>query len=144
MWNKGFTLIELVIAMAIIGILASIAYPSYLDYITRARRQDGQTALLELANQMEQYYANNNTYQTATIATGNPSDIQSSNTSPEGWYRLTITEQSDANYALQATAIKAQAKNDKRCQNLTFNRVGEKGPVIGADETPQGALNRCW
>ena len=82
MWNKGFTLIELVIAMAIIGILASIAYPSYLDYITRARRQDGQTALLELANQMEQYYANNNTYQTATIATGNPSDIQSSNTSP--------------------------------------------------------------
>lgn len=142
--NNGFTLIELVITMAIIGILASIAYPSYLDYVTRARRHDGQTALLELANQMEQYYADNNTYQTATIATGNPTDIRSSNTSSEGWYSLAITEQSDTRYALQATAINAQAKNDKLCQNLIFNSVGEKGPIISSDEAANGAFSRCW
>src|SRR3990167_2671933 len=141
---EGFTLIELVITMAIISILASIAYPSYLDYITRLRRHDGQTALLELANQMEQYYANNNTYKTATIATGNSSDIQSSNTTPEGWYRLIITEQSDTNYTLQATAINAQAKNDEPCQHLTFNSIGEKGPAKGSDESSKGALSRCW
>ncbi len=127
MINKGFTLIELMMTMAIIGILVSIAYPNYLDFITRARRHDGQTALLELANQMEQYYTMNNTYQTATIASGNPSDIRSSNTSPEGWYTLTITEQTANNYTLQARAINAQAKNDPSCSYLTFNSLGIKG-----------------
>lgn len=144
MWNKGFTLIELVITMAIIGILASLAYPSYLDYVTRARRHDGQTALLELANQMEHYYANNNTYQTATIATGNRTDIRKTNTSPEGWYMLEITQQSDTNYALQAIAIKAQAMNDPFCSNLTFTSLGEKGPAHNQEETPKGKLSRCW
>lgn len=144
MWNKGFTLIELIITMAIIGILVSLAYPSYLDYVTRARRHDGQTALLELANQMEHYYANNNTYQTATIATGNATDVRSNNTSLEGWYMLEITQQSDTNYALQAIAIKAQAMNDPFCSNLTFTSLGEKGPAHVPEKNPNGAPHRCW
>ena len=144
MRSKGFTLIELIMTLAIIGILSSIAYPSYLDTITRARRHDGQTALLELANQMEQYYANNATYQTATIASGGPTDIRSSNTSPEGWYFLAITGQTDTGYSLQARAINAQARNDKLCSTLTFNSAGEKGPIHDPKENSSGRSGPCW
>jgi type IV pilus assembly protein PilE len=58
----GFTLIELVIAVAIVGILAAIAYPSYQGYVIRARRADAQGALVSLAAAMEIYFADNNTY----------------------------------------------------------------------------------
>ena len=142
--RQGFSLLELLITVTIISILASLAYPSYLDYLTRIRRNDGQTALLELANQMEQYFSTNNTYRTATIGTGSNTDLRTNATSPDGWYILSILEQTDSSYTLQAAAASAQAKNDKTCQNLSFNSLGEKG---GAENLPQNSgetTNHCW
>ena len=54
--TKGFTLIELMIAVAIVGILAGIAYPSYQDSVRKSRRADAQGALLGFANAMERYF----------------------------------------------------------------------------------------
>ena len=62
--NKGFTLIELMVAIAIVGILAAIAYPSYVDSVRKARRADAQAALTEVAQKLEAYYAKNATYTT--------------------------------------------------------------------------------
>ena len=142
--KQGFTLLELLITVAIISMLASLAYPSYLDYLTRIRRSDGQTTLLELANQMEQYFSTNNTYRTATIGTGSHTDLRSNATSPDGWYNLSIIEQTDSSYTLQAAAMDAQAKNDKGCQNLTFNSRGEKGIAGNLTQNAGKAANRCW
>ena len=64
--NRGFSLIELVIAMAIIAILSSVAWPSYQSYVTRSSRQAAQTELLQLANLQEKIYLNTNSY-TASI-----------------------------------------------------------------------------
>ena len=67
---NGFSLFELLAVLIIVGILVTIAYPGYRDYITRAHRSDGQTALFDLARRMEHYFSKHNTYQRATIGTG--------------------------------------------------------------------------
>jgi type IV pilus assembly protein PilE len=60
--KKGFTLIELMVAVAIVGILAAIAIPSYQESMRKSRRADAQSALLNIANAMERYFTQNNTY----------------------------------------------------------------------------------
>lgn len=110
--NSGFTLIELMIVVAIIGILASIAYPSYLDYVERARRSDAQGALLGLANAMERHHTANNTYLGAGAPnTGAPS-IFPDEVPRDGtvkYYDLTITAATATTYTLRATPKNAQA-----------------------------------
>ncbi|MFC3908441.1 type IV pilin protein [Legionella dresdenensis] len=142
--KKGFTLVELLVAMVIFGILIAIAYPSYLEYITRARRSDGQSALLDLAGRMERYYSEHNTYVGATMGTGGASDIVASNLSPEGWYQLAITATA-AGYTLEARPRNQQSENDTRCQTLTLNNLGVKGIAAGPSGlAPSGPVTRCW
>ena len=142
--NKGFTLIELIIVLAITGILATFAYPSYQDYLTRARRSEGQTALLDLANRMEEYYAENNTYHTATIAANGHNDVLSRKTTLENHYSLAVIHSSANTYTLLATPIGSQAANDKRCQTLTYNHLGEKNIAPGPAGAPTGSAEQCW
>ncbi|KXS54006.1 MAG: type IV pilus assembly protein PilE [Marinobacter sp. T13-3] len=77
--NAGFTLIELMIVVAIIGIIAAIAYPSYQGYVESTRRGDAKGALMQFASAMERYYTQNNTY---IGADGGSSAINTTNTSP--------------------------------------------------------------
>lgn len=144
MKEKGFTLIELLIVMVIAGILISIAYPSYREYINRARRADGQAALLDLASRMERYYSEENTYQNASIAAGGTTDVLSSSTSAEGWYTLSINSATASNYTLSATPRNAQATYDTRCQTLTINSQGQKGIAAGPSGSPTGSAADCW
>lgn len=140
---KGFTLIELLIVMLAIGILISIAYPGYKEYISKARRSDGQSALLDLAAKMERYYTENNTYQTATIGTGNNTDLAATNSSPERWYSLSIVNANGSSFTLAATPINAQTE-DTRCQTLTLSSTGVKGIAAGPNGNPTGTIAQCW
>ena len=70
---EGFTLIEMMITVAIVSILASIAYPSYAEYMRKTRRAEGRTALMELLQQQERYMTQNNTY--LAIATAGDSGV---------------------------------------------------------------------
>jgi type IV pilus assembly protein PilE len=134
---KGFSLIELMIVLAITGILAAISYPGYREYIVRAHRSDGQSALLDLACRMETYYAEHNTYKTATIGTGKPTDVLNQPYSPERWYILSLTHVTDTTYTLQATPVQIQ---DPRCQSLTLTSSGIKGITAGT----QAGITQCW
>ena len=67
MKQNGFSLIELLIVIAIIGILAGIAYPNYQEYVARARRADAKTVLLENAQFLERFYTQNGTYVGAAL-----------------------------------------------------------------------------
>ncbi len=131
--------------LAIVGILVLITYPSYLNHLTRARRSDGQAALIDLANRLERYYAEQNTYQTATLGSGNiATDVLTNNLSAENWYRLTIISQTAATFTLAATPRSFQAANDRTCQTLTFTNLGTKGIAAGPSGEPRGTINQCW
>ncbi len=143
--HRGFTLIELLVVIAIIAILAIIAVPSYQAHMSKTRRIDGQAALLDLANHMERYYAQNNTYASATLASNNATtDVLQSDESPQQWYILSITEQTATNYTLQATPQATQGKHDKKCQSLTLNHLGAKGLTKGPSGTPTDSAINCW
>ncbi|MDQ7091091.1 MAG: type IV pilin protein [Methylococcales bacterium] len=108
--KKGFTLIELLIAVAIVGILASIAYPNYSDYIIRSRREDAKGALMGLSNAMERHFTETNSYMKAAANnadTGRPGIF--AQTSPvdggKAYYNLNITAATQTSYTLRATPI---------------------------------------
>lgn len=132
------------VVLVIVGILASIAYPSYLDYITRARRSDGQSSLMDLASRMERYFSERNTYQTATIATNGATDVLTNATSPEGWYTLSITNATATAFTIRATPTGVQATTDLRCQSLTLTSVGVKGITSGPSGAPTATAAQCW
>lgn len=136
MKNQGFSLFELMIVLAILTLLMSIAYPSYTDYLIRTRRCDGQTALLDLANRMESYYSRETTYSTATIGLNKPSDLLTTNLSAGGWYTLSIIEQTESTFKLLATAREKQAL-DKACLSLSFDNFGAK-------TASPGNQSACW
>lgn len=113
--TKGFTLIELMIAVAIVGILAGIAYPSYQDSVRESRRADAKGALLGFANAMERHFTENNTYLGAATGGGNTgAPAIFSQTSPVGvgggvaFYNLTIGAAAARTYTLLATPVNSQ------------------------------------
>ena len=133
----GFTLTELMITVALVGILGTIAYPSYLDQVRKSRRTDAKASLINLAGLMEQHFSRNNTYANATIAGGTASDVLSDADTPEDWYTLSITAQSATTYTLQATP-KGDQTNDTICASLSLDSLGTKST------SGSGTVQSCW
>ena len=112
--KNGFTLIELMIVVAVIGIIAAIAYPSYVDSVRKSRRADAETALMENAQRMEAFYAREGKYTNATL---------SSNKSPDEYYTLALNAGAST-YTITATPAGDQAKD--RIKGFRLDQTGKK------------------
>ncbi len=131
----GFTLIELLIAVAIIGILASIAYPSYQSYVKKARVTDGQAKVMEIANRLERCYTvtNNYTKKSDGGVCVNFTDLESD----DGLYTISAAGPSNSG-RLSATGFSvvasASGKAPVACNELWVDSAGNRG----------GDSNVCW
>lgn len=131
MKNKsGFTLIELMMALTIVGLIMAVAIPAYQSSLLKSRRGEARGALMDLANRMEKYYMENNSYANATVAGVGAS----ATTAPNGYYTLAITAQSASAFTLVATPV----STDSGCATFSLNSAGAKS------FTGTGTHSDCW
>ena len=121
---RGMTLIELVIVVAIIALLATIAIPSYRQFLLRSHRAEAKSALLNLAAAQEKFYLQNNTY-TEELADAPPAGLGLTATTVNGHYTVAITDGDEDSFAATATAAGGQAQ-DSHCASFTINQAGTR------------------
>jgi type IV pilus assembly protein PilE len=136
---RGFSLIELMITVAIAGILMSVALPSYQSQVVRTKRASAAGCTMELAQFMERVYASNIRYdQNAGAGTVLPATTCRSDLSASYSFAFAASQPQARTFSINATPTGSQATNDARCGTLSINQAGTKG-VSGTDTVAQ-----CW
>jgi len=134
--NKGMTLVELMVVVAIVGTLTAIGYPAYTSYTAVAKRADAISALSTISLRLEEYYLNNDGYTSATV-----SGLYGSATSEKDLYDLSISGADGTglpdNFSYLLTATPKSPHTDSDCGNLTLNSLGVKGSSAGVPAD-------CW
>jgi len=145
--QRGFTLIELMIVIAIVGLIAAIAIPSYNNMVIKSRRGDAKTSLAEISQLQESYYADHNGY-ALTLA-----DLKldkrgyttggTSVTSKEGYYSIELKSSSARSYELWATAQGVQKEQDEECPIFVLSSSGKKSTAKAGTGKEKDA-SHCW
>lgn len=145
--QQGFSLIELMIVVAIIGILAAIAYPSYQENVASTHRANAQSELMGLSSALERWYTQNNHYSNAADGgadTGAPgAGLYGLDQEIARFYTITISQTDGGTadttaaqtYTLQAAPVAGNIMANDRCGTMTINSAGVKTPANPAD---------CW
>lgn len=133
----GFTLVEILITVAIVGLLAAIALPAYQESQLRAGRADGKNALMQVASDQERLYSNSFTYSTNAVPLA--ATPAATLTSRDGKYVVTVAACSGSTIAncFIATATPQGGQAEDSCGNLTINSQGTRAAT-------GGTVAECW
>lgn len=149
--SHGFSLIELMIAVAILGILAAVAFPSYQEHVARARRADAKSVLLEATQFMERVYTERGAYNkksdgtagTTLAAIGFPSGLtQAPKDGASKYYDIRLDGDLAADTFTMAAAPKGAQANDK-CGTLTLSNAGVKD-IKSKPNGSNATAADCW
>lgn len=151
--SRGFTLIELMIAVAIVAILASVAYPSYTDYLRKGRRAEARSVILEAAQWMERFYTQNQRYDQNTAGTATTDNAlfyanykySPKSTTQAGHYQLTLTVSNASPNAYTLTAAPMGAMTGDKCGSFVTNQTGARGNTgYSGFASASAAAQSCW
>lgn len=133
MRQRGMSLIELLVVMTIVGILASIAIPSYRQYTIRTHRATAKACIMEISQFMERFYYSNQTYVGADARLPLPCQTDGDMATR---YEFTLTDIEEREFQINATPQAAQ--DDAKCDVLTLDHTGLRS------ESGTGSLSDCW
>lgn len=136
--SHGFSLLELLIAITIVGALTAIAVPSYQGYVLSSARASATACLLEQAQFMERVYTTNMTYATNNGETTELPQLQCTLDLSER-FSFDVDDLNSRTFTLTATATGAQS--DDECTSLSYNQAGIKGANGGTGAT---IVKKCW
>jgi type IV pilus assembly protein PilE len=135
--TAGFTLVELMVTVAVVAILATIAVESYSSYVRRANRTDATRTMMADAQSLQRCYSQNFTY---TPAGGCPTPAGTS-TSPGGFYASRIGTPSTSTYTIVATPLAMPQTKDSPCAQFTLKSDGSQSALNSAGSD---ATKTCW
>ena len=132
----GFTLIELMITVAVVGILAAIAYPSYMNSVRKSNRTDATNSITKLSQAMERCYSQGFTFTPAVACPGT-----AAGPSLQAYYTLTFTTLTATTYTIQAVPATNPQLGDSPCMTFTLNQAGVQ---TAADSSATPNTKTCW
>ncbi len=136
--SRGWTLAELLITVALMGLLAALALPTYQQQQRQARRSDAQAALLQLQIDQARWRSAHDSHADSLTALGWASDR-----SPQGHYQIRLVEANPEGYSAQAIALNKQAA-DRDCTPMRLSWQDSATTVFGAGEQLDSDPHRCW
>jgi len=140
----GVTLLEVLVVVAIVGVLAAIGYPSYTQYITRTNRAVAKAAVLQVADRQEQFFADNKRYSASLVQLGYAADgfmlndegAAVADGDSQRIYSVALSNTSATTFTVNAAPQLRQSDRDQQCQTLTLTHTGRRGQT--------GPGDNCW
>jgi len=142
--QSGFSLIELMVVVAIIAIISAFAYPSYDRYVIKTKRSVAQNALLQVADRQQQFFMDNKRFAADITDLGFPASpyVVDDNGTPtvatdgDAVYSLSLANVTATTWTATAAPLNTQLSRDTYCGSLTITQTGAKGK--------SGASDECW